>query len=483
MRIAFVTAEVAPYSKTGGLADVAASLPAALVRAGHEVIVVTPLYRTTRHVMAGWGRSFETVLESLAVDGPAPSRPTRVLADPAASVPTYFVEQDAYFDRDGIYQERGQSYGDSSARFGFFSRAAIAAVESLGRPPDVYHCHDWHTALIPGLLRVSDVSPSASLLTLHNLAYQGSFSAQQLADTGLPAELFTREGYEFYGALNFLKGGILLADKLTTVSPSYAQEILRPEHGHGLDAVLRHRARDLSGVINGIDAEAWNPERDPHIPAHFHADDLSGKEVCKRALLAELGVPGDADKPLIGFVSRLAEQKGIDIVAGALPALRASGVRLVVHGEGDPGYHAQLEAAAREMPDTLSLVTPYDEPLSRRIKAGSDMMLMPSRFEPCGLTHIYGMRYGSVPVVRETGGLRDSVRPFCADSGDGTGFQFGAYRADTLVGAVRRAVELFRSREVWRGLVANAMRADFSWTSSAVEYQDLYEGALETLAA
>ncbi len=484
MRIAFITAEVAPYSKTGGLADVAASLPVALQDSGHDVVVVAPLYRVTRNVMAALGRELETVVDGLAVSGPLPSRPTRLCRDSLAAVPTYFVEQNDYFDRAGIYQADGQAYGDSCARFAFFCRAAVAAVEALGVVPDIYHCHDWHTALIPGLLRSTGRdSRSASMLTLHNLAYQGSFAAWEFGVTGLPGELFSMEGYEFYGALNFLKGGILLADKLTTVSPSYAQEILRPEAGHGLDAILRHRARDLSGVINGIDVQAWDPQIDPHIPANFDASDLAGKEVCKRYLLEELGVRDGAERPVVGFVSRLVEQKGLDIVTEALPALRDSGVRLVVHGEGDPRYHERLLTAAREMPDTLSVAIPYDEPLSRRVTAGSDMMLMPSRFEPCGLTHIYGMRYGSVPVVRETGGLRDSVRAFSPETGEGTGFRFGAYSAQTLVGTLRQALELFRNRDGWRRLVANAMSADFSWSSSAVEYSDLYQSALDARAA
>ncbi len=368
MRIAFITAEVAPYSKTGGLADVAASLPVALRDAGHEVIVVAPLYRVTRNVVAALGRELQTAVDPLAVDGPLPSRPTRLFRDSLAAVPTYFVEQDDYFDRAGIYQSDGHAYGDSCARFAFFCRAAIAAVEAIGVTPDVYHCHDWHTALIPGFLRASgrDVR-SASMLTLHNLAYQGQFAASEFGATGLPGELFSMEGYEFYGALNLLKGGILLADKLTTVSPSYAQEILRSELGHGRDAILRHRARDLSGVINGIDPDVWNPRKDPHIPAHFDAGDLVGKEVCKRRLLEELGVRDDAERPVIGFVSRLVEQKGLDIVTEALPAIRDSGARLVVHGEGEPRYHERLLAAAREMPDTLSVAIPYDEPLSHRI--------------------------------------------------------------------------------------------------------------------
>jgi starch synthase len=484
MRIAFITAEVAPYSKTGGLADVAASLPVALRDAGHQVVVVAPLYRVTRSVVAALGRELETVVERLAVSGPLPTRPTRLCRDPLAAVPTYFIEQDDYFDRAGIYQSEGHGYGDSCARFAFFCRAAVAAVEAIGAVPDVYHCHDWHTALIPGLLRASGRDArSASMLTLHNLAYQGQFAPWEFAATGLPGDMFSMEGYEFYGALNFLKGGILLADKLTTVSPSYAHEILRPESGHGLDAVLRYRARDLSGVINGIDPEVWNPRKDPHIPAPFDAGDLAGKEICKRRLLEELGVGDGAERPVVGFVSRLVEQKGLDIVTEALPALRESGIRLVVHGEGDPRYHDRLQAAAREMPDTLSVVIPYDEPLSRRITAGSDMMLMPSRFEPCGLTHIYGMRYGSVPVVRETGGLRDSVRAFSPDTGDGTGFRFGAYSAQTLVGALRQALDLFRNTEAWRRVVANAMSADFSWSSSAVEYGDLYQSALDVRAA
>jgi starch synthase len=484
MRIAFISAEVAPYSKTGGLADVAASLPAALREAGHEIVVLAPLYRVTRNVMTALGRELEPVVDSLGVSGPLPPQPTRVYRDPLAVVPTYFVEQDAYFDRAGIYQCDGKEYGDSCERFAFFCRAAIAAVEAIGPAPDVYHCHDWHTALIPGLLRSSGRdAASASMLTLHNLAYQGSFSAREFEVTGLRAEFFSMEGYEFYGSLNLLKGGILLADKLTTVSPSYAREILRPESGHGLDAVLRYRARDLSGVINGIDPQAWNPRSDPHIPAHFDGRDLAGKRACKRQLLEELGVHDDVERPVVGFVSRLVEQKGIDILTDALPALRESGVRLVVHGEGDPRYHDRLRAAAREMPDTLSVAIPYDEPLSRRIKAGSDMMVMPSRFEPCGLTHIYGMRYGSVPIVRETGGLRDSVRAFSPQTGEGTGFRFGAYSAHTLVGALRQALEVFRQPERWRRVVANAMSADFSWSSSAVEYGDLYESALEARAA
>jgi starch synthase len=478
VRIVFVSAEVAPYAKTGGLADVAGALPSAVARAGHDVSVITPLYRTTAERVDG----LRTVISDLQVDGPAAPGRTRVLSDPRAPVPTYFIEQSEYFVRDGIYQHDGADFGDNAARFAFLCRAALAAAAQLG-PTDVFHCNDWHTALIPGLLKHGRGRQSfpnaASVLTIHNLAYQGSFGREALADTGLPAEMFDPEGYEFWGRLNFLKGGILLADKLTTVSPSHAEEILRPEGGHGLDAVLRHRAGDLVGVMNGIDTEAWDPSRDPHIPANFDAEHLEGKRACKRRLLAELGVAADDGKPVIGFVSRLVEQKGLNLVVEALRGLRALGVRLVVHGEGDPAYHAALHAAQAEHPDVLSVNLAYSEAVARRVKAGSDMMLMPSRFEPGGLTPIYGMRYGSVPVVRGTGGLRDSVRPFCPRSGRGNGFVFYEYRAEQLLRAVRRAAEIFRNHAGWREVMRNAMHGEFSWRRPAEAYVATYGEALE----
>jgi starch synthase len=479
VRVVFVSAEVAPYAKTGGLADVAGALPSGVARAGHEVSVLTPLYRATRQRLDG----LRTVIDDLHVDGPAVPGPTRVLTDPNAAVPTYFIEQDAYFDREGLYQRDGTDFGDNCSRFAFFCRAALAAAARLG-PADIFHCNDWHTALIPGLLKHSrfgrqSFPHAGSVLTIHNVAYQGSFGADVLATTGLPAELFTPGGYEFWGRLNFLKGGILLADKLTTVSPSHAEEIVRPDGGHGLDAVLRYRARDLIGVINGIDTEAWDPRRDPHLPANFDADDLEGKVRCKRNLMAEIGAPEGDERPVIGFVSRLVEQKGLSLVLQALRGLRQLGVRLVVHGEGDPGYHAALLAAQAEHADVLSAKLAYSEIVARRVKAGCDMMLMPSRFEPGGLTPVYGMRYGSVPIVRRTGGLRDSVRPFCPHSRRGNGFVFYEYGAAQLLNAVRRAVELFRNPPAWRAVVRNAMGGEFSWQRPAEEYVAAYGDAIE----
>ncbi len=483
MKILFVSSEVAPYAKTGGLADVSAALPAALSALGHDVIVMTPLYRPTKEAIAG----LREAIPSLAVNLSAGEVRTRALIDPAADIPVYFIEHDNYFDRAGLYGENGKDYPDNAERYAFFCRAVLNACRHLKYYPDAIHCNDWHTALIPAYVRYdrffrSLLPPTPSILTLHNLAYQGRFDARQFAATGLPAWLYNGNGFEFYGAMNFLKGGILSADKLTTVSPSYAAEILRPEFGCGLDVALRRRYRDLCGILNGIDTSVWDPTTDPHIPKNYSSSDLEGKQCCKQHLLRELEMGGEADGPLIGFVSRLVEQKGLDIITGALPELRHLNVRLILHGEGDEQYHTILTRVGHDYPELVKIKIPYDDRFSHRIQAGTDMVLMPSRFEPCGLTPIYGLRYGSIPIVRETGGLKDSVKSYCPPAGDGNGFTFSEYDAYALLEKIREAASLFLDREQWQRVMKNAMQGEFSWQRSAARYIRVYEAAIEEKA-
>lgn len=478
MKILFVSSEVAPYAKTGGLADVSAALPGALSDLGHEVIIVTPLYRATREAKSG----LKEKIGSLAVNGGCGAEGARVFTDPAASIPIYCIEHNGYFDRPGIYGENGRDYWDNAGRFAFFCRAALEVCRQLKFIPDVIHCNDWHTALIPAYLRHhllfrEAFLRTATVLTVHNLAYQGRFGAEHFCATGLPRSLFDINGFEYYGAVNYLKGGILAADKLTTVSPSYAAEILEPEHGWGLDSVLRLRRDDLCGILNGIDTKVWDPTTDPYIPKNYSWENPEGKKWCKHALLRELGMHDDADKPVVSFVSRLVEQKGLDLLAAAIPGLREMNIRLIVHGEGDEQYHVILTRLGRDYPELLRIRIPYDDRFSHRLQAGSDMVLMPSRFEPCGLTPIYGLRYGSIPVVRGTGGLKDSVKSYTPPAGDGNGFRFHEYDAGALLEKVREAASLFRKEEQWRRVMRNAMSGEFSWRSSAVRYVRVYEAA------
>lgn len=475
MRIAFLASEVIPFAKTGGLADVAGALPKVLGRRGADVHVFLPYYRAVRSAAPA-------ISGSAAFDLERAGRRERieVLEHRAEGFTAHFVVHDGYFDRDFLYGPATGDYPDNGERFAFFSRAALEAMRALGFSPDVIHGHDWQAATAFAYLRRTLAGDpffarAGTLFTIHNLAYQGLFERGVLARIGLPEALFNMHDLEFFGRVNFLKAGILYADAVSTVSPRYSREIQTPEFGCGLDGLLRTRADKLFGLLNGVDYAAWDPATDSRLPARYDLRDLGGKRTCRAALLREFGLPAGPRPPVVGMVTRLAGQKGLDIVCEALDGLFGLGCILVVLGTGDAKIQAFLEAAARKRPDRLGLRIAFDDRLARLIYAGSDLFLIPSRYEPCGLTQMYSLKYGTVPVVRATGGLDDTIREFDPASGTGTGFKFEAATAGALLGSVGKALEVRSDVAYWLQLVRNGMAEDFSWDRSAAAYLELYE--------
>ncbi|HJY82482.1 MAG TPA: glycogen synthase GlgA [Candidatus Binatia bacterium] len=487
LRALFVTAEVTPFARTGGLGDMTAALSQVLVALGHDVRLVMPLYQTVRDSEF----PLTEVMTDLSVPLVTGRRTARVWQgafpgqEGPTGVPVYFIEQDDYFARPGLYGDGTGDYTDNAQRFIFFCRAALALTEDLAWFPHVFHCHDWHTALVPPFLRFlseldARLSAAATLFTIHNLAYQGWFPTWVFGITGLPLSLFQIAGVEFFGLMNFMKAGLHYADQLSTVSPTYAEEICTPELGFGLDGVLRERHDVLTGILNGVDYQEWNPATDPVLAAHYSAADLTGKTRCKRALLRTYAMPEDLETPVVGLISRLVEQKGVDIVVDAIAPLLTLGLRLVVLGSGEARHERRFTDLGRRYPAQVGVRLGFDNTLAHQIQAGSDCLLMPSRYEPCGLTQLYSLRYGTIPIVRATGGLRDTVVPFDPASGQGTGFVFQEPRADALVEATRAAQRVFADRQAWERLQRNAMAQDFSWGQSAARYLDLYRRAMAT---
>ena len=472
MRILFVASEVAPFSKTGGLGDVAGALPAALAARGHELVVVTPRYGSVdreKHGLEPSGLSVRARGESAAL-----------LSGRVGQARVTLLEHERFYgSRGSPYQEHGRDYPDNAQRYAFLSRAALEVPRVIGFEPDIVHLHDWQAALAAWMTRheyahEAWTQHSRIVYTIHNLAYQGVFPKDVTPAVGLPWDVFRYEAMEFYDRLNFMKAGLVFADAITTVSPNYAREILTPEHGCSLDAVLRHRARDLTGILNGIDDVEWDPSRDPNLAASYSRTDLSGKAACKAALQRELGLPVRREVPVVAMVGRLAEQKGVDLVAAALPEVLRMEAQLAVLGSGRRDYEEIFQRAARAHPDRVAVRVGFDEGLAHRIEAGADVFLMPSRFEPCGLNQMYSLRYGTVPVVRAVGGLEDSVEDFDGFR-SGTGFKFRDYHPAAMVTAVRRALDVYRDAPAWRGLVERGMAEDNSWRHSAERYERLFE--------
>lgn len=479
LRILFVSAEVSPFARTGGLGDVVGALPPILASHGLEVRVVMPLYQTVRDRSFPLAPVFQNLRTPL-VAGDRTMQVWRSLLDAqVGEAPVYFIEQDEYFARPGLYGNGAGDYGDNAFRFIFFCAAALAFTERLEWFPHVIHCHDWHTGLVPAYLRflpglTPQLAAAPTVFTIHNLAYQGVFPAQIFRATGLPSRLFRSVGMEFYGNVNFMKAGLYYADRLTTVSPTYAEEICTSEFGYGLDGVLRERRNVLTGILNGVDYNAWNPATDRALAATYTVDDLNGKAACKLALLRAFGMVEDLESPLLGMVTRLTDQKGVDLVLQTLERLFALDVNLVILGSGERQYEGFLAALARRYPDRLGIRLGFNDALAHQIQAGSDCLLMPSRFEPCGLTQMYAMRYGTIPIVRATGGLRDTVTPFDPLTRQGVGFVFTETTDDALVGTVQAALSVFADKSAWRQLQRNAMASDFSWDRSAARYIELY---------
>jgi starch synthase len=481
VKIVFVASEMVPFVKTGGLADVIGSLASAIRALGHEVSVFLPRYKQ----VDAQKLRLETVVERIDVtvgnDRESASILQRVMDD---GVRVFFVDHPGYFNREALYGTASGDYSDNDRRFAFFQRAVLEALKALPLKPDVIHCHDWQTGLLPVYLKTLYAGQglfhkTRTVFTIHNLAYQGLFPPDSLPATGLGWEQFRMERLEFYGKFSFLKGGILDADVLTTVSERYSQEIQTKEFGCGLEGVLIKRKASLHGVVNGIDPAEWDPEKDPDLAATFNAQKIERKAVNKQFVQKENGLAADPKTPLLGVVSRLVDQKGIDILIPALDGILAEGAQIVVLGTGEERYHHALRDIAKKNKGRVAAHITFDAKMAKRIYAGADMMLMPSHFEPCGLGQMISLRYGTVPVVRATGGLADTVKEFDARSGEGNGFIFTSYTTDALLAAVRRAVAVYRSEQKWAGLVQNAMASDFSWTASAKRYERLYEKAIK----
>ncbi|HSB72985.1 MAG TPA: glycogen synthase GlgA [Candidatus Methylomirabilis sp.] len=475
MRILLASSEVAPFAKTGGLADVAGALPKAVHALGHDIRVVLPKYR----MVDAAKHRLRRIVPSCPVPIAGRTENAAIWEGAIGPVPVYFIQHDGYFDRESLYQVKGEDYPDNAERFAFFSRAVLESARILKFRPAVYHCNDWQTGLVPTYLRSTfeadpEHSTAGVLFTVHNLGYHGLFAPEALAAANLDQKLFNPLGIEFYGKVNFLKAGLVYSDLINTVSVKYSREIQTEEFGHGLDGVLRDRAKDVHGILNGIDYDEWHPSRDPFIAAHFSQDDLAGKAACKADLQRTFALPQRPDVPLLAVISRLAPQKGMDLVAEILDVVLDLDTQFVLLGTGDPPLHKAFEALKAKHPTRVGLKLGFDVGLSHKIEAGADIFLMPSRYEPCGLNQMYSLAFGTIPVVRATGGLDDTIQPFNPETGTGNGFKFSGTTPEEFLGTLCRAVVLYRHPGEWRRLVRNAMACDFSWDRSAKEYEALY---------
>jgi starch synthase len=487
LRIVMTASEAVPFFKTGGLADVTSALAVALEQRGHDVVLILPDYTAVRRriadrlpFVADSGLRFSIDMNGSSVPGSV-----NWTTLPGSHVRVFLVQQADYFSRPELYQENGIDYPDNCERFSFFSRAVVEICRQSVLRPHVIHCNDWQTGIIPGLVATRFASQpgfaqTATVMTIHNMAYQGQFWHLDLPLTGMDWRYFTHHHMEAWGKLNLLKTGLAFSDRITTVSPTYAREICTPEGGHGLDGLLRHRAGDITGILNGIDCNVWNPETDDLIPAHYSAKNFaSGKAECKAALQTQLGLPLRPNVPLIGMVSRMADQKGFDLIEACAQDVLADDVQMAFLGTGDPRCEEFIASLGEAYPDKVGVRIGFSEALAHLIEAGSDAFLMPSRFEPCGLNQMYSLRYGTVPIVRNVGGLADSVSDPETHPEDATGFVFSDYRGAALLAVIRRALQTYHDRAVWEKLVRNGMQKDWSWTRSAQAYEGVYHTALE----
>jgi starch synthase len=474
MKIAMIASEVTPFAKTGGLADVIGTLTVALERLGHDLFVIAPAYRSAQQgnfSLRDTGRTFSVPL------GGRREEASVLQASLGKNVPVYLIRADRYFDREFFYGTPSGDYPDNAERFIFFSRAALELLRQ--QPVDIVHAHDWQAALALVFLktqpaRYRETALAKTVFTIHNLGFQGIFpeSAWPLLD--LTRDYFTPPFLEYYGNINFLKGGLLFGDKITTVSPSYAQEIMTSEQGFGLEGVLRQRAADLVGILNGVDYQYWNPWTDPYLAHHYGQNSLTVKRDCKRALARAVGLREKNNTPLIGMISRLTSQKGFDLIEEIFDALMERDVQVVMLGSGEPRYEKFFLAAAARYPGRVAVETGFNEPLAHQIEAGADFFVMPSHYEPCGLNQMFSLKYGTIPVVRAVGGLKDTVEDYDSENQTGTGFVFQEYDSKALLVAIDRGLAVFRDKQAWTALRRRAMEMDYSWDRSAKLYSNLY---------
>ncbi|HOW58179.1 MAG TPA: glycogen synthase GlgA [Candidatus Omnitrophota bacterium] len=477
MKILFVTSEMAPFAKTGGLGEVIGSLTNAIRGLGHDVSVFMPRYRSID--IQQW--ELEKVIDYFEVIIGNQLEATRIFMKKFANgVKVYFVEHPDFFMRDELYGTVLGDYQDNDRRFTYFQRATLKAVEKLKLAPDIIHCNDWQTGFIPVYLKTLEANyapfqKARSIFTIHNLGYQGNFPPDSFLATGLGWEFFKSDFLEFYGKFSFLKGGLVFADAVTTVSERYSREIQTKEFGCGMEGVLTARKESVTGIINGIDPKDWDPETDRDIDAQYSVRNVSPKKVNKAVLQKENGFKTDENIPLIGFVARLVDQKGLEILIPILDQLAQENMQLVVLGTGDEKYHQILRDLAKKNKKWLGVHILFDAKLAKKIYAGSDMFLFPSYYEPCGLGQLIGLRYGAVPIGRAVGGLADTIQEFDPVLHQGNGFLFEDYSSEALLAVIRRALKIFKQEKLWKTLVENAMESDFSWTASAKKYEQLYE--------
>jgi starch synthase len=485
MNIVFASAEVSPFAKTGGLGDVCGALPKAIHQLGHDVTVFTPLYSETK-------RYFDTHPEELLPVEVAKetlswgnwSFPMTLFRGllPGTSIPVIFVANGSLFERESIYAGR-HGYDDNLERFAFFCRAVIRGCELLGIHPDIFHAHDWHTSLLPlyldsGLRSVANFTKTRSVLTIHNLQYQGRFGSDRFGALGLHDRYWRSDALEYYGDVDLMKGGILFADQVTTVSPTYAREVQTSAGGAGLDGLLRDVSFKFRGILNGIDPAEWDPRTDETLSANFEPGKMLGKKICKRLLAHEVGLPFEERIPLIVFISRLVDQKGLDLLIPVISRIAAAGAQLIFLGTGEPRYEEALRRHAEDFPSSIRTFTTFDSPLAHRLIAGADLLLMPSLFEPCGLNQMYALRYGTLPVVRLTGGLADTVGPYDGANRElANGFGFAPPTPEELLRTVEWAITSWRNWRLRKKLQDNGMALDFSWERSAKKYVEVYEEA------
>lgn len=477
MKILYVSSEVVPFAKTGGLADVAGALPKSLEKLGHDVRIIMPKYKMVDSQK--WG------LRKIEWDIHVPVGDKAEIACiyegklPESKVTVYFVENDKYFDRSGLYQDKGVDYPDNCERFSFFCRAVVEFINCFAWKPEIVHCNDWQSALIIPIVKlISKLPKVGTVYSTHNIGYMGTFPREQLYLTGFSWEMFTPDKLEFWGQIALTKAGFVFADIINTVSPTYAKEIQTPEFGFGLEGLLKFRKDRVFGVLNGIDYAVWDPARDKCLVKKYGIKSIPLKAENKKALQKENRITVKESIPLIGMITRLADQKGFDIFAEALDQIMHLNCQIVILGTGEPKYHELLKNVKRKYPDHIGLNLGFDAALAQRIYAGSDMFLMPSHYEPCGLGQLISFKYGTIPIVRKTGGLADTVHDYDVKTGNGDGFVFEEYTADALLASIKKAIDVFKNKKAWTGLIKKAMALDYSWDKSAEKYVELYRKAL-----
>jgi starch synthase len=489
LNILFVSSEVEPFAKTGGLADVSGALPQAIKELGHEIRIIMPKYRSVDERKL----HLHEVLRLKEIDIPIGqevehgSVKSCILANTGAKIQVYFLANDSLYNRSGLYinSENHKDYPDNDKRFTFFCRGVLETLKLLGWQPDLIHCNDWQTGLIPAFLKTlyhrdAFFQKVKTIFTIHNMAHQGSFPKSSFLKTHLPEELFLPDGVEFYGNFNFLKAGLVYADVITTVSEKYAQEIqASDEYGCGMSGILRKRAADVYGILNGIDQSVWSPEIDSLIPQKYDVRNLDSKLTNKIELLRKFKLEHRDGTPVIGCISRLAEQKGFDLIGQIADDLLKLDVQFVLLGTGEKKYHDLFEALQKRFPEKFGAYLGFSNELAHLIEAGSDMFLMPSRYEPCGLNQMYSLRYGTIPIVRATGGLDDTIEDYDPERGNGTGFKFSNYDAPELLRTIERSLAVYANKPAWRRMMKHAMQKDFSWESSARKYIALYKRVLK----